>query len=407
MPTNPILLCLPTQDLRERVQQALSAVGHPLVVVETAPAAVAALGDTPIDLVVAEGLAVSGAIGSLRNAADDAPTPVLVIAPPGDVEARIAFLEAGADDVISAYFASPELTSRVEALLIRYGRLRPITERGAAAGEIVTFFSPKGGVGTTTLAINTAVLLAGGGAATAQHSGARVLLVDLDLQFGQVATHLNLSPRYDIGVLAKDDQALADPDLVRTYLTPHSSGLQVLAAPANPDVEAGVSADHVSRALGALRPSFDHVVVDLGSRLDARALSVLEQAETHVFVIFPEIAALRATSVAMAFLAETAMLRARTHFVVNHIFPKELLKTRDVENLLRTRPAAEIPYTEVDMIRAANEGVPLVLSRPTSPATVALQRLTQTILGIETGAPSHGSRKGHKHESRRGIFGRR
>jgi Flp pilus assembly CpaE family ATPase len=152
-----------------------------------------------------------------------------------------------------------------------------------------------------------------------------------------------------------------------------------------------------------LRPSFDHIVVDLGNRLDARALAVLEQAETHVFIIFPEIAALRATSLALAFLAETAMLRAKTHFVVNHIFPKELLKTRDVENLLRARPAAEIPYTEVEMIRAANEGVPVVISRPTSAASQALQRLAQTVLGIDTQAPVEGRRS----DGRRGLFGRR
>lgn len=403
MPANPILLCLPTDTLRERVQHALSGAGYQITSVATAPAAVATLGDAPIDLVIAEGLPILGAIGALRTAADTSPTPVLVLAPPGDVESRIAFLEAGADDVISTTFAPRELEGRVEALLIRYGRLRPIAERGAAAGDIVAFFSPKGGVGTTTLAVNTAVLLAGGGAATAQHAGARVLLVDLDLQFGQVATHLNLSPRYDIGVLANDDQALGDPEQARTYLTAHSSGVQVLAAPTNPDVDARITVDHLDRALSVLRPSFDHVVVDMGSRLDPRALAVLEQAETHVFVIFPEIAALRATSLALGFLAETAMLRAKTHFVVNHIFPKELLKTRDVENLLRARPAAEIPYTEVDMIRAANEGVPVVLSRPTSPAAQSLQRLAQTILGIDTGAPADAA----KHEGRRGLFGRR
>lgn len=403
MPANPILLCMPTESLREHVRQALASAGYRVTSVATAPAAVAALGDGPIDLVVAEGLPVSGAIASLRTAADNSPTPVLILAPAGDVEARIAFLEAGADDVMSTEFGSRELEGRVEALLIRYGRLRPIAERGAGAGEIVAFFSPKGGVGTTTLAVNTAVLLAGGGGATAQQAGARVLLVDLDLQFGQVATHLNLSPRYDIGVLANDDQALADPELARGYLTAHTSGVQVLAAPTNPDVDARITVDHVDRALAALRPSFDHVVVDAGSRLDARALAVLEQAETHVFVIFPEIAALRATSLALAFLAETAMLRAKTHFVVNHIFPKELLKTRDVENLLRARPAAEIPYTEVEMIRAANEGVPVVLSRPTSAASQALQRLAQTVLGIETEATA----THHRSEGRRGLFGRR
>jgi pilus assembly protein CpaE len=403
MPANPILLCMPTEALRDRVQQALARSGYRITTVATAPAAVAALGDGPIDLVVAEGLSVSGAIGSLHTASDAGPTPVLVMAPAGDVEARIAFLEAGADDVMSTEFTARELEGRVEALLIRFGRLRPLAERGAAAGEITAFFSPKGGVGTTTLAVNTAVLLAGGGAASGPHAGARTLLVDLDLQFGQVATHLNLAPRYDIGVLANDDQALGDPELARGYLTEHSSGVRVLAAPTNPDVDARITVDHIDRAFAVLRPSFDHIVVDLGNRLDARALAVLEQAETHVFIIFPEIAALRATSLALAFLAETAMLRAKTHFVVNHIFPKELLKTRDVENLLRARPAAEIPYTEVEMIRAANEGVPVVISRPTSAASQALQRLAQTVLGIDTQVPAEGRRS----DGRRGLFGRR
>ena len=106
------------------------------------------------------------------------------------------------------------------------------------------FFSPKGGVGTTTLAVNTAVLLAGGAGAKSRAPAqptngvlpsSRVLLIDLDLQFGQVATHLNLMPRYDLAGLASDDPSLADPDLARTYLTTHSSGLNVLAAPARPE----------------------------------------------------------------------------------------------------------------------------------------------------------------------------
>jgi MinD-like ATPase involved in chromosome partitioning or flagellar assembly len=110
---------------------------------------------------------------------------------------------------------------------------------------------------------------------------------------------------------------------------------------------------------------------------------MLEQADTHIVVIFPEIAALRATTLLLGYLAETATLRATTHFVVNHIFPKELLKTRDVENLLHAKPVAEIPYTEVDMIRAVNEGVPVVYSRPSSPASQAIGALTVAIVGAE------------------------
>jgi len=164
-----------------------------------------------------------------------------------------------------------------------------------------------------------------------------------------------------------------------------------------------VGIEELERIMSLLRPRFDHVVIDAGSRLDPRTLWTLEQADTHIFVIFPEIAALRATSLMLGYLAETATLRARTHFVVNHIFPKELLKTRDIENLLRARPAAEIPYTEVEMIRAVNEGVPLVSSRPSSPAAAALRVVAQTVMGIENRAPT----KDRRPERRSVLFGRR
>jgi pilus assembly protein CpaE len=275
----------------------------------------------------------------------------------------------------------------------------------------VAFFSPKGGVGTTTLAVNTSVLLAGGGGSpqTSKQSipdipipTSRVLLIDLDLQFGQVATHLNLVPRYDLGGLATDDQALADPELARAYLTTHSSGLVVLAAPTRPEADFRVTLEHLQRIVEIVRPMFDHVIVDLGSRLDPRALWLLEQSNVHVFVLFPEIAALRAMSLLMAFLAETTPLQSRSVIVVNHVFPKELLKTRDIENLLRTKPAAEVPYTEVEMIRSVNEGVPLVISRPTSPAAGALRHVAQAVIGMHQPEPATAGKR-----ERRRMFGRR
>jgi pilus assembly protein CpaE len=208
-----------------------------------------------------------------------------------------------------------------------------------------------------------------------------------------VATHLNLTPRFDLAGLAGDEPALNDPELAASYLSEHSSGISVLAAPVNPEADFRVSLDAVERIIGLFRPRFDLILIDAGSRLDPRTLWVMEQADTHVFVIFPEIAALRATSLLLAFLAETATLRARTHFVVNHIFPKELLKTRDIENLLRAAPAAEIPYTEVEMIRAVNEGVPVAMSRPASPAAIALRQLVQALVGIETETQSKPKKK--------------
>lgn len=408
MPSNPILVCARGSELRSELEAALAGAGHTTRSVTTPADAVAAMRDAPVDLIVAEGLAASGAIAALRTAVGGPPTPILVVAPPGDVEARIAFLEAGADDIIEAGFTRSELEGRVTALLIRAGRLRP-ESTGTGMAEIIAFFSPKGGVGTTTIAVNTAVLLAGGGAAGRSQpapgivpGSSRVLLVDLDLQFGQVATHLNLQPRYDISVLASDETAMADADIARSYLTMHGSGLAVLPAAARPESDFGITLEQVQRIFATLQPSFDHIVVDLGSRLDPRSMWVLDQADSQVVVLFPEIAALRAVSLFGAFLNEASTTRsARTHVVINHVFPKELLKSRDVENLLRAKPAAEVPYTEVDMIRSVNEGIPLVVSRPTAPATLAMRRIAQVVIGADD-SPVVVNKP-----EKRGLFGRR
>lgn len=405
MPSNPILICARDTVLRDELDANLVAAGYHTSLVGSPADAVAAMRHAHFDLIVAEGLAASGAIASLRTAGLDGVTPILVVAPADDVEARIAFLEAGADDVIVGGFAHSELTGRVMAQLIHAGRVRPEDAPVSSSAEIITFFSPKGGVGTTTLAVNTAVLLAGGEASRRESNGRtdaitapRTLLIDMDLQFGQVATHLDLAPRFDLFALASDAQALSDPDLARTFLTSHSSGLAVLAAPVRPEADARITLDSLQAIIECLRPSFDHVIVDLGSRLDPRAVWLLEQSDAHVFVLFPEVAALRAMSMFIAFLSDTAPLRSRSSLVVNHVFPRELLKARDVEHLLRIRPAAEVPYAESDMIRSVNEGVPLVIRRPGSPAAIAMRTVAHAVIGTEEPAPRR---------RKRGLFSRR
>lgn len=386
MPRRPvILICAPDQELRTALHAALSASDQEVREVTTPTEAVAALSGGGVDLVIAEGLTASGAIGSMRAARRDESVPILVVAPPGDVEARIAFLEAGADDVIEAGFARRELESRVRALLIRAGAVAP-DPTGSGTGQLIAFFSPKGGVGTTALAVNCAALLPSGG--SGDIPGARVVLVDLDLQFGQAATHLNLSPKLDFARLVDDEPARTDPEALAVYLTPHDSGLQVLASPASPDSAARISVEEVEQVIGTLRSTFDYVVVDCGTRLDPRTIWVLEQAQANVFVVFPELGSLRAVSDLIRFLDEAAILQGRTHFVINHISGRELLKTRDVENLLRSRPTAEIPFADVDMIRAVNEGTPIVLSKPSSPVGLAIQRMTTALVGAELRATS-------------------
>ena len=154
-------------------------------------------------------------VAHLRTALGPAATPILCVAASDDVDERIALLEAGADDVVVRPFHPDELRARVEGLLAVAPTPAAATSTATSAPvprdnqRVISFLAPKGGVGTTMVAVNAAVA-----AARAGHSTA---LVDLDLEWGQVATHLNIAANFSVVELARDVHALADPEQVRAY----------------------------------------------------------------------------------------------------------------------------------------------------------------------------------------------
>jgi pilus assembly protein CpaE len=326
--------------------------------------------------------------------------PVLCIGQTDEVEERIRFLEAGADDVMARPFDARELEARVEALLVRFQRSRdrsPVAATdgsGPAPTRMIVCFSPKGGVGTTTVAVNVAVT-------AAAHHPDRALLIDLDLQWGQVATHLNLRPRQTIADLTRDDQAQREPELLRTYATRHESGLWVLAAPGTPELSDLVRPGHVEQILKTALEGFDTVVIDAGSVLDECSLATFDQADSLVLTVCPEVSALKAVVVLLDYLNETGSASMKASFVLNQMFAKELLKLAQVEGSLGVKLTAELPYDPFIYLKAANEGIPVVLGAPRSAAAERLARLAATLLG-ETALVAPIVPK----EERRGLLGR-
>jgi pilus assembly protein CpaE len=312
-----------------------------------------------------------------------ATVPVLCVAATDDVEERISFLEAGADDVVARPFDGREVEARVEALLLRFQRskdLAPVVSPDgltlARPRRSVAVYSPKGGVGTTTIATNVAV-------AAAQRRSDRVILVDLDLQFGGVATHLNLEPKLTIADAIRDEAAMREPDLMRTYTIRHDSGLHVLAAPISPEASELVTPDHVSHILAVLLEGYDAVVVDAGSILDERVLRIFEMAETILLPVHPEIAALKAMHGLLDYLNETGSIGGKSTFVLNNMFAREVLKPRDIESALGSRITTDLPYDPFLYLKAVNEGVPIVLGAPRSPAAEQLVRLSTSAFGSD------------------------
>jgi pilus assembly protein CpaE len=385
VPASTILLIDADPAFSETISTVLSGIGY---TVTTQPDPSQAFGQ-----VAAHQLVIIDVVGADKSAADVcreiratpslAPIPVLCVSQTDDVEERIRFLEAGADDVMARPFDARELEARVEALLLRFQRSK---DHGAVVStdgitvtrmrRTVAVHSPKGGVGTSTVAVNVAM-------AAAQRKPDRVVIVDLDLQFGQVATHLNIEPRQTLADVVRDEAAMREPELLRTYATKHDSGLHVLAAPTGPEVADLITADHVDRILTTLLDTYDQVVIDTGSWLDERTLRAFEHAENVLFVVNPEIAALKSMTALVEYLSESGTVAPKSTFVLNNTFGREILKARDVEAGLGTKVALELPYDPFLYLKAVNEGVPIVLGSPRSPAAERLTRLSSLVFGAD------------------------
>ena len=408
MPASTILLIDADAASAESIAATLTGVGYTVTAESKTDAALAKVGDHQlviIDTVKGDKSAVD-LCREIRATPTLSSIPVLCVGEGDEVEERIRFLEAGADDVMGRPFDARELEARVEALLLRFQRSKDIgaviSPDGVTVARVrrtVAVHSPKGGAGTSTVATNIAM-------AAAQRKPDRVVIVDLDLQFGQVPTYLDVDPKQTLADVVRDETAMREPELLRTYATKHDSGLHVLAAPNGPEQAALVTPDHVDRILTTLLDTYDQVVVDTGSWVDERTLRAFEHAENVVFVVNPEIATLKAVNALVEYLNEAGTVAAKSMFVLNNVFGREIVKSKDVETALGSKVEVELPYDPFLYLKAVNEGNPVVTGAPKSAIADRMSRLSDVAFGLDGVLPGTTKADGGK-PSRRFSLRRR
>jgi len=394
--TTSILLLSAVAEGAEPLVAALRAAGHEVTVVSDADETIRRAGEftlVTIDVVAAPRSAAEVCAEIRRTPAFSA-VPVLCVSQKDDVEERVRFLEAGADDVIARPFDPRELQARVEGLLIRFKRSRDLAPqsggeiRPAGRRHLIACFSPKGGVGTTTIAVNIAMALA-------QQAPHQVAIIDFDVDFGQVATHLNVKPRLTVSDLAGDEGGMLEPDLLRTYAEKVEPGLHVIAAPATPEAGRLVTADSVAQILATAPRAYGTVVVDAGSTLDERSLAILDRAEAVVVPITPEIGALKALHGFLEYLTEQGAVPANSTFVLNHLFARDILSLKQIESSIAAKVDAELPYDAGLYLKAVNEGVPVLVGAPGSAPGRALAHLAGLAAGLDESAEvGHEAKRG-------------
>jgi pilus assembly protein CpaE len=211
-------------------------------------------------------------------------------------------------------------------------------------GRVIAVMSPKGGVGKTTVATNIAVGLA-------KASPMSVVIVDLDLQFGDVASGLLLTPeRTVLDAVNGPMDALS----LKTYLTHHPTDLYALCAPRNPADADRITAEQVSELIARLTSEFQYVVIDTSPGLGEHVLAVLDHATDVVWVCGMDIPSVRGLRAGLEILSELQMLPERRHVVVNMADRKSGLTVQDIEATLGF---------PVDIVLARSRSVPLSTNR--------------------------------------------
>ena len=260
--------------------------------------------------------------------------------------------------------------ARELAALAGNSAIPPRRTAPARPGAVVAVMSPKGGVGKTTVAANLA-------AALARDAGARVVLVDLDLQFGDVATVLGLTRRHSIAD-ALSKAAARDSFVLGTFLMQHECGIAVLAAPASPVAADHLDADRVGHMLRQLVADFDYVVVDAAPGLDEPALAAIEQASALVAVTGLDVRSARGRRSCLEVLRELRLEPAVRGVVVNRIGPVAGIEVPDLERIAAVTVDAVVPSRKAVAL-AANQGVPVVESAPRDPASRVLRAVAKRL----------------------------
>ncbi|MGY1712404.1 CpaE family protein [Geodermatophilus sp. SYSU D00758] len=330
-------------------------------------------GDLPEVVVLGPAAALADALelAGRLDAAWHGVSVVLAAAPPAAAWPEV--MRAGIRDIVAPDAEAAELAEALgraaAAASARRQALRPVTGDPTAPGRVISVVSPKGGVGKTTVATNLAVGLA----ATAPQS---TVVVDLDVQFGDVATALGLQPEYTLpdAVAAR---ASEDSMVLKTFLTQHPSGLFAVCGSDSPAAGDSVTGEDVARLLSSLARQFRYVVVDTAPGLSDQTLAAIDRATDVVLLSSMDVPGVRGLRKEIDVLGELGLLPAGRHVVLNLADPKRGLARADVERALGAAVDVVLPRSAT-VPSSTNAGVPLLLGDARrDPATREMRRLLE------------------------------
>jgi pilus assembly protein CpaE len=320
-------------------------------------------------------------IDSANGTAPSVPIVVLSTASPNGFLRR-AF-EAGAADMGLYPQSKDQLRFMLSKAIARTTRTSDMNgHRGE--GKLICVLGPKGGTGKTLTSTNLAVALA--------LANQRVLIIDLDLQFGDVAIMLRLSPERNITGGLSMSGRLDEPGL-RSIVSGHRTGLDALLAPPSPAEGEQISREFVVELLDVARPVYDFIVVDTPAVVTDQVLAALDMSDWYVPIVTPDLPALKSVRLTAEMFDLLDYPKDRRLLVFNRANTEVGLSTADVEDAVGMPFAVQVPSSR-DVPLSVNQGEPLTMTDPLHPVSRAIRQLADRCAGIET-PPAR----------RRGLFG--
>jgi pilus assembly protein CpaE len=256
---------------------------------------------------------------------------------------------------VKEFFSQPIKSAEVRQALQKFKERRK--ESGLKGdckfGEIISVFGSKGGVGTTTVAVNLAVSMLQG------QSGRSVGLLDMNTLFGEIPLFLEMSPRFHWGEITKNIERL-DNTFLMNILTTHDSGIQVLASPAYLNGHVRPTPEIMSHLLELMRGMFDYVVIDAGQSTDDTSLRVLEMSDTLLLITILSLPCLANTNkLIKSFLDLGYIAKDRIKIVLNRYMKSSEISLKDAEAGIKKELFWVIPNDFNTTMSAINKGKPL------------------------------------------------
>jgi len=283
----------------------------------------------------------------------DYPESIIVMM---SVQNEVEYLRKAMDSGARSYIVKPfDVDSLSETIINAYYKNRKTTvtqsDLNRKQGQIISFYGSKGGVGKSVIAMNTAVLLS-------QEKNTKVILLDLDMQFGDVGMLMNIKPKSTIyDALSPDAEDFQDQ--VTTSILNHSDQLDILLAPKRPDQAEGIQPAEIKMLLVDLKTRYDYILVDLGTNYSEITLTALDVSNKVFYISTPDMLSIKNTRLGLDVMKSLDYDVNKLFLVINRWTGKEKIKIADIERALGLKVDAQISDERRHMLEMINRGDPI------------------------------------------------